>query len=314
MLRDGKERWLELGQIQVGDVLILRPGERIPADARITRGSTAVDESPITGESRPVDKDVGSDLASGTVNLHGSVEAEVVRPAGESTLARLVTLMADAQTQKSRTESVSERFESPYATAVLLGVPVVFGLLYSFGHLPATDAWYRAMTFMVVASPCAVLISTPAVMLSGMAAAARAGVLFKSSAALETLASVKTTVFDKTGTLTEGKLRVTDVIAGNVPGMLQLAAALEGYSEYPIAKAVVQAATQKQSGETADTSLTISGVHAVPGYGVVGETADRSVWAGNRRLAARQGAELSPAQNAALSGLERGGSSTVIIG
>lgn len=123
--------------------------------------------------------------------------------------------MEVAQTQKSRTESVSERFESPYAAAVLLGIPLVFGLLQLF-RVPPDAAWYRAMPFMVVASPCAVLISPRAVMLSAMAAAARARVLFKSGAALETLVSVKTIAFDKTGTLTEGKLRVTDLIAEDV--------------------------------------------------------------------------------------------------
>lgn len=122
-----------------------------------------------------MDKAPGAELASGTVNLNGSVEAEVVRPAGESTLARLVGLMEQAQTQKSRTESLTERWESPYAVIVLALVPAVYALLrFGFG-LSVDDAWYRAMTFMVVASPCAVVISTPAVMLSAMAAAARRG-------------------------------------------------------------------------------------------------------------------------------------------
>ena len=118
--RGGEERYCELGDIQIGDILLLKPGERIVADAVLTQGATSVDESPITGESRPIDKQVGSELASGTVNLQGSVEAEVLRPAGESTLAKLVRLMETAQTERSRTETVSERLESPYATIVLL--------------------------------------------------------------------------------------------------------------------------------------------------------------------------------------------------
>ena len=122
--RDGVEKWCELGDIRIGDLLVVKPGERIAADARVVTGNTSVDESPITGESRPIDKAPGAELASGTVNLNGSVEAEVIRPAGESTLARLVALMEDAQTQKSRTETLSERWESPYATLVLLAVPL----------------------------------------------------------------------------------------------------------------------------------------------------------------------------------------------
>ncbi|WP_157463930.1 HAD-IC family P-type ATPase, partial [Deinococcus pimensis] len=211
--RGGVERWCELRDIRVGDLLVLRPGERVAADARLVTGRTSVDESPITGESLPVDKTPGEALASGTINLDGSVEAEVLRPAGESTLARLVALMEEAQTQRSRTETITERWESPYALTVLLAVPVVFALLRLGFGLPTDDAWYRAMTFMVVASPCAVVISTPAVMLSAMAAAARGGVLFKSSAALDALAGVRTVAFDKTGTLTEARMKVTRVHA-----------------------------------------------------------------------------------------------------
>ncbi|MFC6617766.1 HAD-IC family P-type ATPase [Deinococcus radiophilus] len=243
--RNGVERWCELGEIQVGDLLLVRPGERIAADAQVIRGNTAVDESPITGESRPIDKEVGSPLSSGTVNLNGSVEAEVLRPAGESTLARLVGLMEEAQTQKSQTEMLSERWESPYATLVLIAVPLVFAALYSLGGLPSADAWYRAMTFMVVASPCAVVISTPAVMLSAMAAAARSGVLFKSSAALDALAGINTVAFDKTGTLTQAKMSVSRVVADDEAAALSLAAGLERHSEHPIAQAVVRAAEER---------------------------------------------------------------------
>ncbi|MCD0175892.1 HAD-IC family P-type ATPase, partial [Deinococcus sp. 14RED07] len=245
VLRGGQEKWCELGDIRIGDVLVVRPGERVAADARVIRGQTSVDESPITGESVPVDKVPGAELASGTVNLNGSVQAEVLRPAGESTLARLVTLMEQAQTQKSRTESLTERWESPYAMTVLLAVPAVYALLrFGFG-LNVDDAWYRAMTFMVVASPCAVVISTPAVMLSAMAAAARGGVLFKSSAAVEALAGVRTVAFDKTGTLTQARMTLGDVIADDGHAALALAAGLEAHSEHPIAQAIVTAARER---------------------------------------------------------------------
>lgn len=308
--RDGVERWCELGEIRIGDLLVVKPGERIAADARIVRGQTSVDESPITGESVPIDKAPGSDLASGTVNLNGSVEAQVLRPAGESTLARLVGLMEEAQTQKSRTESVTERFESPYAMIVLLCVPLVYAGLHLLGGLSTTDAWYRAMTFMVVASPCAVVISTPAVMLSAMAAAARAGVLFKSSAALDALAGVNTVAFDKTGTLTQAKMTLTRIVADDEQAALALAAGLEAHSEHPIAQAIVQAARERGVPPVAVTDA-----QALPGAGIearlpTGELA----WAGNLRLAGREGAQLTPQQQAALEGLGREGSSSVILG
>ena len=308
--RDGRERWCELGDIRIGDVLVLKPGERIAADARVTRGQTAVDESPITGESLPIDKVVGAELASGTVNLNGSVEAEVLRPAGDSTLARLVALMEQAQTAKSRTETVTERWESPYATAVLVLVPLVFALLrYGFG-LSVDASWYRAMTFMVVASPCAVVISTPAVMLSAMAAAARGGVLFKSSAAMDTLARVNTVAFDKTGTLTQAKMTVARVLADDEAEALALAAGLESHSEHPIAQAVVTLARERGV-----SPVPVQGAQAVPGMGIEATLESGELaWAGNLRLMTREGASLSPAQDAALRELNAQGGSTVIVG
>ncbi len=308
--RDGEEQWCELGQIQVGDLLFIKPGERIAADARVVRGQTSVDESPITGESLPIDKVAGDMLASGTVNLQGSVEATVLRPAGESTLARLVSLMAEAQTQKSKTESITERYESPYATTVLILVPLVYSLLrYGFA-LPVELSWYRAMTFMVVASPCAVVISTPAVMLSAMAAAARSGVLFKSSAALDALAGVDTIAFDKTGTLTQAKMTLTHLLADDETAALSLASSLEAHSEHPIAAAIVAAGRQKGV-----PAVEIHGAQARAGYGIAGQlSSGETVWAGNLRLAEREGATLTSAQQAELSRLSSQGSSSIVVG
>lgn len=309
---DGRpvELWCALGDLRIGDLLVIRPGERIAADARVTSGQTAVDESPITGESLPIDKAVGAMLASGTVNLHGSVEAQVLRPAGESTLARLVGLMEQAQTQKSRTETVTERWESPYAVTVLLAVPAVYALLHVGLGLPAATAWVRAMTFMVVASPCAVVISTPAVMLSAMAAAARGGVLFKSSAALDALARVQTVAFDKTGTLTQAKMTLTQTLADDQDAALALAAGLEGHSEHPIARAIVTAAKHRGV-----TPAAVTDAQALPGLGIVGHLpGGERAWAGSLRLMEQEGARLSPAQDAALRQLGTQGSSSVIVG
>ncbi|ANC71419.1 heavy metal translocating P-type ATPase [Deinococcus radiodurans] len=308
--RNGVEKWCQLGEIQIGDLLVIKPGERVAADARVVRGNTSVDESPITGESRPIDKAPGAELASGTVNLNGSVEAEVVRPAGDSTLARLVALMEDAQTQKSRTETLSERWESPYATLVLISVPLVYAGLHYLAGLNVDQSWYRAMTFMVVASPCAVVISTPAVMLSAMAAAARAGVLFKSSAALDALANVNTIAFDKTGTLTQAKMTLSHTYADNEREALALAAGLEAHSEHPIAQAIVQAA-QAQGVR----AVAVQDAQAIPGHGIEARLSSGDLaWAGNLRLAEREKAALTPAQQQALDTLSREGSSTVIVG
>lgn len=309
--RDGVERWLALDDITVGDVLVIKPGERIAADAEIVAGETAVDESPITGESIPVDKTPGDEIASGTVNLHGAIQAKVLRPAGESTLAKLVTLMEEASTQKSRTEHITEKYESPYAMVVLALVPITFAALYFGANLGANESWYRAMTLMVVASPCAVVISTPAVMLSAMASAARSGVLFKSSAALDALASVKTFAFDKTGTLTKAQMRVTDFVAEDKKLALSLAASLEQHSEHPIAEAIV-AYAQNSDIET----IKVDNAKAVPGHGIEGVAPNNQglLWAGNIRMAERHNAEVPEHFATPLATLANDGASVVLVG
>ncbi|GGJ18142.1 heavy metal translocating P-type ATPase [Deinococcus roseus] len=310
--RNGTVGWMKLSDILPGDVLIVKPGERIAADARLIRGQTSVDESPITGESLPIDKQQGSALYSGTVNLNGAIEAEVLKPAGESTLARLIELVEKAEHEKSPTETLAEKWESPYATAVLISVPVVFAVLHYLFNLSIDAAWYRAMTFMVVASPCAVVISTPAVMLSAMAASARAGVLFKSSAALEILGRIKTIALDKTGTLTHGKMRLTDVqqVSGTETENWKGIDALESHSEHPVAVAVMQHVQEKQFAEKLD----LQNVEAIPGQGIQGKQGERTFWAGTRKMALSMNAVLTPEQEATLSNWENQGKSTIIYG
>lgn len=311
VIHNGIEHWYSLDQIAPGHILVIKPGERIAADAVIISGETAVDESPITGESIPVDKNIGSEIASGTVNLHGAIQAKVLRPAGESTLAKLVSLMEEASTQKSRTEHITEKFESPYAMVVLALVPIVFAALYFGTDLGANESWYRAMTLMVVASPCAIVISTPAVMLSAMAAAARSGVLFKSSAALDALASVKTFAFDKTGTLTKAEMRVVDFVADNKEQTIALATSLEEHSEHPIAEAIVAYAADFDVEPVA-----IENAQAVPGHGIEAllPATELKVWAGNLRMAQRHNAAVSQHFTTTLDTFAQDGASVVLIG
>ncbi|RMH53500.1 MAG: heavy metal translocating P-type ATPase, partial [Deinococcus-Thermus bacterium] len=268
LLPDGREEWRPLEALQPGDVLLVRPGERFAADGTVLEGYTDVDESALTGESVPVDKRPGDQVKSGTLNGHGVVRVRVERPAGESTLAQLIRLVERAQASKSRTERFAERFEGPYTVVVLLSAPVIFALTHFVLGLGAGEAWYRAMTFLVVASPCAVVIATPAAVLSAMAAGARAGVLFKSGAALEALAQARIFAFDKTGTLTEGRMRLVrlDVLYGSKDEALALAAGIERYSEHPIAQAIVQA----HRGPVPE----VREVRAIRGHGVVGALAD----------------------------------------
>lgn len=305
---DGVERWVGLEDLTPGVLIRVRPGERIPADATLVEGYSSVDESELTGESVPVEKEPGSPLYSGTLNGEGVLVARVERPASESTLAKLVRLVERAQADKSPTEQFAERLEGPYTIAVLLSVPVLFvAFHYVFGLGPAAS-WYRAMTFLVVASPCAVVISTPAAVLSAMAAGARSGALFKSGAALEDLARIDVVAFDKTGTLTQGRMELVEVLAleGTDEEIRALAAGLERHSEHPIARAVVEG----WSGPAPE----FAAVQAVRGKGIQGDLRGELVWAGTRRLAQSHGAAVSPEVDAHLTALEARGVTTVILG
>lgn len=309
LLPDGSEQWRPLEALMPGDILVVRPGERFAADGHVVDGYTDVDESALTGESVPVDKKPGDPVKSGTLNGHGVVRVRVERPASESTLAKLIKLVESAQASKSRTERFAERFEGPYTITVLLSAPVVFALAHWAFGLEAAQAWYRAMTFLVVASPCAVVIATPAAVLSAMAAGARAGALFKSGAALEALAKASTFVFDKTGTLTEGRMKLVkvEVLRGSEAQARALAAGIERYSEHPIAQAIAQS----WDGPTPE----VSEIRAVRGHGVVGVLADGTqVWIGNRRLLSSLGVSLPPPVDRRLQAMEQEGLTTAVLG
>ncbi|HET7459818.1 MAG TPA: heavy metal translocating P-type ATPase [Longimicrobium sp.] len=305
---DGRERWVRLAELRPGDTVLVRPGERFPADGRLADGYTSADESALTGESVPVDKSPGDGVFGGTLNGEGVVRARIDRPASESALARLVRLVEDAQAAKGPTEVFAARFEGPYTIGVLLSVPVVFFALHLLGGIASGPAWYRAMTFLVVASPCAVVISTPAAVLAAMAAGARNGTLFKSGAALEALAAARIVAFDKTGTLTEGRMHLVEVAAleGTEDQARALAAGLERHSEHPVARAIVSA-------WTGDVTP-VADVQAVRGHGIRGVTEGETVWAGSRRMAAAQGAAVHAEAERRLAALENAGVTPIVLG
>jgi Zn2+/Cd2+-exporting ATPase len=317
---NGVERQIKLEEIKTGDTLIIKPGERFAADGRILTGGSSVDESAITGESVPVDKNIGDLVRSGTLNGSGALTVHVEQPAGTSTLAKLMRLVEQAQAAKSPTEQFADRLEGPYTIAVLLSVPIVYVIAHFGFGLETGLAWYRAMTFLVAASPCAVVIATPAAMLSAMAAGARHGVLFKSGAALEELAQARILAFDKTGTLTEGKMRMVSIqalepAANPTDDLLALAAGLESSSEHPVAQAIVKAHTGER--------VHVRHAQAVKGQGIraqLEQTNDRArfggetVWAGNRALALAQNVRIDTTLETKLHALESDGYTTMILG
>ncbi|MCC6314462.1 MAG: heavy metal translocating P-type ATPase, partial [Thermomicrobiales bacterium] len=243
---DGSEVTLPVDQVRLGDTVLVRPGERVAVDGVVLSGETAIDQSAITGESIPVEKRQGDQVFAGTINGFGAARVRVDRLPRESMLAKIVQFVEQAQEQKSRTQRFTDAFEGRYAVGVLvfaagmaLVPPLAFGVDWG-------AAFYRAMTLLVVASPCALVISTPASTLSGLANAARHGILFKGSSYLEEMGVIQTFAFDKTGTLTRGRPALTDVVpldpTWSADRALQIAASGERLSEHHLAAAVVRGA------------------------------------------------------------------------
>lgn len=247
--RDGREMLVPVEELQIGDTILIKPGERIAADGEIISGRSEIDQSPITGESIPVGKKPGDPVFAGTINGQGALEVRVTKPAQESTLAKIVQMVSEAQSQRSPTQRAIDWFGSRYTIAVILGTLATIFIPYLFMGWDFSTAFYRGMVLLVVASPCALVISTPASVLSAIANAAKNGILFKGGAHLENTGLVKVVAFDKTGTLTSGDPGVTDVIPLNgtpEDELLALAAATERRSEHHLAKAIVRAATRRE--------------------------------------------------------------------
>lgn len=276
-VRRGKDLvTVALDAVEVGDIYVLRPGDRVALDAVIVQGSANFDESTLTGESMPVHKQVGDVVLAGTVNQNGALDVQVTKLAAESTLARIVGMVSEAQERKARTQSFLDRFEQWYAMGVIGAVGLFIGLVPLLFQVDFGANFYTAMVLLTVASPCALVISVPASLLSAIASAARRGVLFKGGAHLEDLSQVKVVAFDKTGTLTYGKPEVTDVIPQRgvrAEMLLAVVVRAEQASEHPIARAIM--AYAEQQGITAGE---VDAFEALPGMGI------RAVWDGVETL------------------------------
>ena len=231
--------------LAIGDIVVVRPGERMPVDGTVLQGTTHVDQSPITGESMQVYKAAGDTVFSGTINGSGAIEVQVTKLASESTISKIIGLVEEAQENAAPTQQFIDRFSQPYTLAVIAATVLAILLPLVFGSEPFDRTLYRAMTLLVVASPCALIISTPASILSAIAAAARGGVLFKGGAHLERAANLDILAFDKTGTLTCGEHQLTDVVPFNgysEEEVISIAAGAESLSEHPIGRAILSRA------------------------------------------------------------------------
>ena len=313
--RGSQEVVLPVAQLEIGDVVLVRPGDRLPVDGAVTAGSSSIDQSAITGESMPVSKWIGDNVFAGTINGGGALEVRVTKPAGETTLSKIVTLVAEAQEDATPTQKFIDRFSQPYTYAVIGGTLLALVLPLFFLQEPFDITLYRAMTLLVVASPCALVISTPASALSAIAAAARSGVLFKGGAYLELLGQVDVIAFDKTGTLTPGRPVVTNIhpLTGHSEtNLLRVAASAEQLSEHHIGKAIVEQARAR--GLELQKPLDFQ---AVAGEGIVArfQVDDHleTIYIGNERLFAREQMELSPAIRMVGQALQKQGKSVMMV-
>ncbi|MEM7736331.1 MAG: cation-translocating P-type ATPase [Deinococcota bacterium] len=307
--REDGEREISVSELRIGDTVIVRPGERLPADGEVLEGRSAVDQAPITGESVPVEKVAGDGVFAGTINGDGSLIFKTTKAAEDSTLARVVDMVEQAQTAKAPSHRFTDRFQRVFTPIILVTTVLLIVLPPLFGF-PFEESFIRAMTLLVAASPCALALATPSAVLSGIARAARSGVLIKGGAHLENAGTAEVVVFDKTGTLTNGSPEVTDIIALNGTGdeLLALAASVEAKSAHPLAAAVVQAA-EAQHLELAETG----DLESVTGKGVVASVQGELLRIGNRKLLHEAGIPVPQEVLNQLESLESEGKTSVLV-
>lgn len=311
--RGDQEMEAPVTDLHLGDIVLIRNGERIAADGRVVGGRSAVDQSPITGESLPVDKGPGDEVFAGTVNGDGSLEVEVTKRAQDTTLSRVIQMVTEAQGQKAPTQRDTERFTRIFVPVVLALDALVIVLPPLLGWAGWSDSFLRGMVLLVAASPCALVVGTPASVLAGIAQAARNGVLVKGGAHLENLGGLDALAFDKTGTITRGRPELTDLVVANqqpvtADDLLRLSAAVESRSNHPLAQAVVRAATARGLSlpETGD-------LEAINGRGVRSSVRGHPTLIGNLRLFDGEGLCVPQELQMTVERLEHEGKSTMIV-
>ncbi|MGE5653864.1 MAG: heavy metal translocating P-type ATPase [Bacillota bacterium] len=308
--REGHELRLPVDEVMVGDVMIVKPGEKVAMDGIVLAGHSAVNQAPITGESIPVDKNEGDEVFDGTINQQGSLDVRVTRNAGDNTLARILHMVEEAQGQRAPSQQFVEVFARYYTPIVTFGAvaltiipPLLFGQPFSIW-------FYRSLQMLVISCPCALVISTPVSIVSAIGNASKQGILVKGGAYLEAAGALKVIAFDKTGTLTTGRPVVVDfhALRGDREAVLAIAAALEQRSEHPLAEAIVAYAKQ--------TGVSIPAVNdftAVVGKGATGRVADEEYWIGSPRLLAEQGHGLVEAEQI-IAHLQEEGKTAILLG
>ncbi|MEO7682755.1 MAG: heavy metal translocating P-type ATPase, partial [Gemmatimonadaceae bacterium] len=308
--RDGTDARVPVSEIDVGETVIVRPGEKIAVDGLVAAGQSSVNQAAITGEAMPVDVAVGDSVFAGTINVQGALEVRSEKPASDTTLARIIHAVEEAQATRAPSQTFVDRFARIYTPGVVMAA-IAVAILPPLAGFGSFEMWvYRALTMLVVACPCALVISTPVTIVSGLARAARGGVLIKGGAYLEAAGAITTICFDKTGTLTRGEPVVTDIAPlGRLSekDVLAAAAAVERHSEHPLARAVLAAAAERDIPIPESTDFA-----ALSGRGARALVNGATVMLGNERLAKEIGA-LQPEVTGLLSRFAEAGKSVVLV-
>jgi Cd2+/Zn2+-exporting ATPase len=309
--QDGFEMPLPVDQVGVGDIVVIRPGERFPVDGTVVSGNSAVNQSSVTGESVPVEKTPGEKVYAGSVNGEGVLDVQVTRLAKDSTLVRIMRIVEQAQAQKSPAQQMTERFMSWYVPGVLV-IDILLITIPPLLGVPFSTSFIRAMSFLVAASPCALALGTPAALLAGIARAAHNGVLLKGGVHLENMGRLQAVAFDKTGTLTSGQLTVTDIMTqpagGDTAELLALAAAVEQRSVHPLAQAVVRA-----SQERGLALPSVTEVQSVNGRGMQAVVDGSMVWLGSQNWFEGEGMAIPTSLLEDARKLEEQGRTTILL-
>lgn len=306
VLRDGEEEQVEPDEVEIGETIIIRPGEKVPLDGIVLKGSSSLDTKALTGESMPVEIAEGQNIVSGSINLNGLLEVQVTKLYDDSTVAKILELVENASSRKARAETFITRFARVYtpivvilAVALALIPPVIQLIVPGFAEGQGLSTWvYRACSFLVVSCPCALVISVPLSFFGGLGAASKNGILIKGSNYLEAMGTLDTVVFDKTGTLTTGKFQVTFVepVGVSREELLTLAAYGESNSNHPIALSVMEAYEKEHGGKDGVQSERILSVEEIAGHGIHAvvdwDGSQKNLYIGNAKMMAAQGVEL----------------------
>ncbi len=304
--RDGHFVETPLEEVQVGDIIQVKPGQKVPVDGVITSGQSTVDESMITGESMPVQKRVGDQVVGSTINGDGAIEFRATKVGNDTMLAQIVEMVKKAQTSHAPIQNLTDRISQIFVPAVLIIAIVTFAVWFVFLHATAVQAMLFAVAVVVIACPCALGLATPTALMVGTGRAAKMGVLIKDGTALEEIEDVKTIIFDKTGTITKGQPEVTDIV-GNQSRVLRIAASLEASSEHPLAAAIMSKAKDEQVDYPSATAF-----QALEGRGVTAKVDGEVAFVGNERLTADY--QLPSQMKHQLDELQAAAKTVVIVG